>query len=105
MKQAVQGVLDLIVPKPLSAVVKLRYQTRLNRAYGLDPLRCQQCGAQLWLWRVWHPDYGVIYDEGEAIKAGQYERPLEPEPPAIIANSEPVSQLSLFDLQPPLAYA
>ena len=100
-----QGVLELIVPKPLSAVVKLRYQTRLNRAYGQDPLRCQQCGTGLWLWRVWPPDYGVIYDEGEAIKAGKYEPDLEPEPSAVAYPSEPVNQLSLFDLQAPSAYA
>ena len=24
------------------------------------------------LWRIWHPTYGVIYDEGEVIKRGTY---------------------------------
>ena len=105
VSKVVQGVLDFVRSKPNSTVVKLRYQTRLNQAYGHDPLRCQQCGAQMWLWQVWHPEYGVIYDEGEAIKAGKYEPPLDVELPAIIVNSEPVSQLSLFELQVPWTYA
>lgn len=105
LSKAVQGVMDFVVNKSRSAVVRLRYRTRLNRAYGQDPLRCKQCGTQMWLWQVWHPEYGVIYDEGEALKAGKYEPPLEPEPPAIIVTSEPVSQPSLFDLQASLTYA
>ena len=36
-------------------VRKLSYQARMKRAYGLAPL--------LWLWYVWHPEYGVIYKE------------------------------------------
>lgn len=105
-RKAVQGVMDFVAITPLSAVVKLTYQTRLKRAYGQDPLCCKQCGAQLWLWRIWHPKYGVIYDEAEAIKTGKYEPPPEPELPVTATEPEPVvSQLSLFDLQPPLVYA
>jgi len=25
------------------------------------------------LWRIWHPTYGVIYDEVQVIKRGTYE--------------------------------
>ena len=52
---------------------KLRYPERMKRAYGLDPLKCVQCGAELWLWYVWHPDYGVIYDELAQLHAGKYD--------------------------------
>lgn len=24
------------------------------------------------VWRIWHPKYGVIYDEGDVIKRGTY---------------------------------
>jgi hypothetical protein len=24
------------------------------------------------VWRIWHPTYGVIYDEGEVIQRGTY---------------------------------
>ena len=105
LSKAVQGVMDFVVTKPISAVVKLRYQVRLQQVSGQDPLRCQQCGVQMWLWRVWHPQYGVIYDEGEALKAGKYEPHPEPEPPAIVATTEPLRQLPLFDLNLPLTYA
>ena len=39
---------------------------------GRDPFRCPHCGAEMAVWRVWHPTYGVIYDEGEMIKRGTY---------------------------------
>jgi hypothetical protein len=25
------------------------------------------------VWKVWHPKYGVVYDEAEAMKKGRYE--------------------------------
>ncbi|HAS16683.1 MAG TPA: hypothetical protein DCR39_02000 [Nitrospiraceae bacterium] len=31
------------------------------------------CGAEMDLFRIGHPKYGVIYDELENIKAGKYE--------------------------------
>jgi hypothetical protein len=41
---------------------------------GHDPLRCPRCGGEMWLWQVWHPRYGMIYDELERMKVGVYER-------------------------------
>jgi hypothetical protein len=29
----------------------------------------------MWLWQIWHPKYGVVYDELERMKAGVYDRP------------------------------
>lgn len=85
-------------------VVKLSYQERMKRAYGLDPLVCEDCGAELWRWYVWHPDYGVIYDELDQLKAGQYELPPVAEPPADRNDPEPVVQRPLFDLPIPFVY-
>lgn len=34
---------------------------------------CRYCGHEMELWKIWHPDYGVIYDECENLKAGKYE--------------------------------
>lgn len=90
---------------PLTAVVKLSYQERMKRAYGQDPLRCEQCGAPMWLWQVWHPKDGLVYDEGEAIKAGKYEPTPQPKPPDVVNKPVSLVQLSLFDLQAPLSYA
>jgi hypothetical protein len=50
-----------------------RYRERYQEVSGRDPMLCSHCGAQMELYRIWHPKYGVIYDELENIKAGKYE--------------------------------
>lgn len=50
-----------------------RYRERYQEVSGRDPMICGHCGAQMELYRIWHPKYGVIYDELENIKAGKYE--------------------------------
>ena len=70
--------------------VQLSDQERMKRAYGLDPLVCEQCGGERWLWYVWHSDYGLIYDELDQIKAGQYEPLPAVEPLADRNDPEPV---------------
>jgi hypothetical protein len=32
------------------------------------------------VWRMWHPKYGVIYDEAKRIQRGDYERRRERAP-------------------------
>ncbi len=32
---------------------------------GKDPFICRNCGREMILWKLWHPDYGFIYDEEE----------------------------------------
>jgi hypothetical protein len=49
------------------------YRERMRAAFGRDPLICPSCSAQMWLWQIWHPHYGVVYDELERMKAGVYE--------------------------------
>ena len=73
LQKLVQGVFGCAE----EVVGKLSYQERMKRAYGLDPLRCTQCGTEMWLWYVWHPDYGVIYDELAELRAGKYDSPAE----------------------------
>ena len=86
-------------------VGKLSYQERMKRAYGLDPLTCVQCGGELWLWYVWHPDYGVIYDELAQLRAGKYDLPAEVRPPADKDTSAPVVQWPLFEWSTSFVYA
>ncbi len=52
---------------------KKRYRERYKEVSGHDPMICKHCGAEMGLFRIWHPKYGVIYDELENIKAGKYE--------------------------------
>ncbi|OQY35826.1 MAG: hypothetical protein B6243_04435 [Anaerolineaceae bacterium 4572_5.2] len=104
LKGAVQGVLNWFEKEVGSTVVKLKYRERMKRGYGKDPLQCEECGEEMWLWRVWHPEYGVIYDESEAIKAGKYEPP-DDEGSKALDKQEQVVQPSLFDIPFPIGYA
>ncbi len=68
---AVQQVMDMLGPP-----VKRRcYRARMQATIGREMLRCPRCGGDMWLWQIWHPQYGVIYDELERMKQGIYERP------------------------------
>lgn len=71
---AVQQTMDMLEPpgKPRG------YRERMLSTLGRDPLRCPRCGREMWLWQIWHPQYGVIYDELERIKVGVYERAEQP---------------------------
>jgi hypothetical protein len=72
---AEQQVLPLCGAAPLS---RPRYRERMRSGFGCDPLRCPRCGGDMWLWQIWHPQYGVIYDELERLKVGVYERGFRP---------------------------
>jgi hypothetical protein len=55
-----------------------RYRERMLSVFRRDPLACPGCGGEMWLWQIWHPHYGVIYDEMERMKAQMYERTGRP---------------------------
>ena len=75
------------------------YRDRVLASTGRDPLRCARCGREMMLWQVWHPRYGVVYDEVQAIKRGRY-GPCRGSPPgADGAGAKAVTQLALADLR------
>jgi hypothetical protein len=53
-------------------VTRKSYRERVWASTGRDPLRCRRCGRVMLLWQVWHPRYGVVYDELKGIKRGRY---------------------------------
>lgn len=53
-------------------VEKKNYRERYLEMSGKDPLICSNCGEEMDLWIIWHPKYGIVYDELENIKAGKY---------------------------------
>jgi hypothetical protein len=61
-----------IVRGAIKIIARLTYQQRYEQSTGRDPLRCPHCGKEMEVWRIWHPTYGVIYDEGDMIKRGTY---------------------------------
>jgi hypothetical protein len=45
---------------------------RYRESAGRDPLICPLCHHERGVWKVWHPKYGVVYDELDAIRRGRY---------------------------------
>jgi hypothetical protein len=70
--QAALAKVEAVVKGAVKIIARLTYRQRYEQSTGRDPFRCPHCGAEMAVWRIWHPTYGVIYDEGEVIKRGTY---------------------------------
>ena len=70
--QAALAKVEEVVQGAVKILARLTYRQRYEQSTGCDPFRCPHCGAAMAVWRIWHPTYGVIYDEGEVIKRGTY---------------------------------
>jgi hypothetical protein len=64
VKGVIKGAVKIIAP--------LTYRQRYQQSSGRDPLRCPHCQHAMEVWRIWHPTYGVIHDELEAMRRGKY---------------------------------
>jgi hypothetical protein len=76
---ALQGATQLVMEAVVKPMKRLTYRERMKQTLGRDPQKCPRCGAEMWLWKVWHPKYKVIYDTGERLRREaevQYERTL-----------------------------
>ena len=75
VKVAIQTALakvEGVVKGAVQIIARLTYRQRYEKSTGRDPLICPHCQHEMGVWRIWHPTYGVIYDEGEVIKRGTY---------------------------------
>src|SRR2546422_341369 len=70
--QAALAKVEGVVKGAVKIIARLTYRQRYEQSTGRDPFRCPHCQRELEVWRIWHPTYGVIYDEGEVIKRGTY---------------------------------
>jgi hypothetical protein len=61
-----------VIKGAIKIIARLTYRQRYEQSTGRDPLICPHCRGEMGVWRIWHPTYGVIYDEGEVIKRGTY---------------------------------
>jgi hypothetical protein len=61
-----------VVKGAVKIIARLTYRQRYEQSTGRHPLRCPHCRSEMGLWRIWHPTYGVVYDEGQVIKRGTY---------------------------------
>lgn len=83
-------------------VARIGYRERYKEGSGIDPFICPHCGKEMVLSRIYHPKYGVLYDELAEIKKGKYEPVEELENDrgrrcTVRSTTEDV-QLSLFPL-------
>jgi hypothetical protein len=70
--QAALAKVEGVVRGAVKIIARLTYRQRYEQSTGRDPLMCPHCQGEMEVWRIWHPTYGVIYDEGEVIKRGTY---------------------------------
>jgi putative transposase len=70
--QAALAKVEEVVTGAVKIIARLSYRQRYEQSTGRDPLICSHCGGAMELWRMWHPRYGVIYDEAQVIKRGTY---------------------------------
>ena len=72
MIHAAQAKVEGLVKGAVKIIARLTYRQRYEQSTRRDPCRCPHCGGEMVVWRLWHPKYGIIYDEGEVIKRGTY---------------------------------
>jgi hypothetical protein len=75
VKGAIQAALakvEDVVKGAVTILARLTYRPRYAQSTGRDPFRCPPGQREMEVWRIWHPTYGVIDDEGEVIKRGTY---------------------------------
>jgi hypothetical protein len=70
--QAALAKVEGVVKGAVKIIARLTYRQRYEQSTGRDPFRGPHCQGEMELWCIWHPTYGVIYDEGEVIKRGAY---------------------------------
>ena len=61
-----------VVKGAVKIIARLTYRQRYEQSTGRDPFGCPHCGHEMAVWRIWHPAYGVVYDEGQKIQRGTY---------------------------------
>ncbi len=70
--QAALAKVEGVVKGAVKIIARFTYRQRYKQSTGRDPLVCPHCQGEMAVWRIWHPTYGIIYDEGEVIKRGTY---------------------------------
>ena len=68
--QAALAKVEDVVKGAVQIIARLTYRQRYEQRTGRDPCICPPCQGEMAVWRIWHPTYGVIYDEGEVITRG-----------------------------------
>ena len=75
MIQAALAKVKGIVHGAIKIIAAKSYRERYRQSTGRDPLICPHCQHEMGRWKIWHPKYGVVYDELDTIKGGDMHRP------------------------------
>jgi hypothetical protein len=70
--QAALAQVEGVVKGAVQIIARFTYRQRYEQSTGRDPLVWPHCRHEMGVWRIWHPTYGGIYDEGEVLKRGTY---------------------------------
>ena len=68
--QAALAKVERVVKGAVPISARFTSRQRDKHSTGRDPLGGPHCQGEMAVWRLWHPTYGSIYDEGEVIKRG-----------------------------------
>src|SRR6266705_1522066 len=68
--QAALAKVEGVIKGAVKIIARLTYRQWYEQSTGRDPFQCPHCQGAMEVWCIWHPTYGVIYDEGEVIKRG-----------------------------------
>lgn len=66
--------LGRVVGEKVRRIKHYSYRKGIEKITGKDPFICERCGVEMWLWKIYHPKYGVIYDELKELKRRSYEQ-------------------------------
>jgi hypothetical protein len=78
--QAALAKVQHVVKGAFKIIAPMTYRERYHQSTGRDPLICPHCQGEMAVWRMWHPKYGVIYDEAKRIQRGDYDTRRERAP-------------------------
>lgn len=53
---------ELLKEKKKQNEIKKNWRERIIESFNENPLTCDRCGTEKFLWKIWHKNYGVIYD-------------------------------------------
>jgi len=62
----------LLRDKKQEAEKKKTWKERIIDNFGRNPIQCKRCGIEKILWKIWHKDYGIIYDIRETRNVEDY---------------------------------
>ncbi|QUH24506.1 hypothetical protein HZR23_00960 [Serpentinicella alkaliphila] len=84
----------LLRDKRKSFEKKKTWKERIIENFGRNPLLCVKCTTEKILWRIWHKDYGVIYD----IRESRDMEEILYEPISRAPLQRKVVQISMFEV-------